>query len=155
MGVHKHVGLSEISFNDFTKSTEMMYNDDPLLFSEDSDSDLTSCCIPINKPKRMRTKREINYSNEKIEIQISSDESIEFSIKDLVDISNSPEVHMDSFMKNLHSWIIKLHNVTLDDIKMRIRKQFDEWICEFMYNKTSVTVKMILRFLYMVQLSFA
>ncbi len=104
-----YVGLAEISFNDFLESTEV--NDEGV-------ADL--CCIP-----RKRVKR-VPFNIGKVKIDITSEESIEFSYKDLVDVlSQSDEIGFDLLLKNLEVFVVKLDTTPMAGVKMEIRKQFD------------------------------
>lgn len=117
-----YVGLSEISFNDFSESG--FVNDEQY-----SDSGLDLCCIPKKRQKRA------NFSTSKIKIDITSDESIEFSYKDLVDVLGvSHEIGFDTLLKNLDTFVVKLDTKPIDEVKLVIRKQFDDWLVEFQKN---------------------
>lgn len=119
-----YVGLAEISFNGFRSSS--VVNDEEYKYNE---QDLG--CIP-----RKRLKRS-NFTTGKIKIDITDDEAIEFSYKDLVDVhGQSSGIAFDSFLKNLDIFVVKPDLKPLGEVKAEIRKQFDNWIVGFQNDST-------------------
>lgn len=76
------VGLFEISFNDFTFD---MQNDAYIISDDDDEAYVNSLCCT-----RKRRKRGLS---DKIKIEISASEVIEFSLKDVTDIRNFSKKH--------------------------------------------------------------
>lgn len=123
------VGLFEISFNDFTFD---MQNDAYIISDDDDEAYVNSLCCT-----RKRRKRGLS---DKIKIEISASEVIEFSLKDVTDIAASNVIEFEIFLKNMDSFIIKAPSNTMDVVKLNIRKQLDVWITDFHKNKMKSTV---------------
>lgn len=79
-------------------------------------------------------KRKKRSSGGKLKVDVTSEDSLEFSYNDLFTISGTKgEIDFDEFLKNLDGFIISMKPLSV--IKLDIRKIFDEWLVEFNRDK--------------------